>query len=52
MSMDNAGELMWACDRLMLVEAAQDVCDVSEWEDWHTKELYLRAKIERIQRLM
>ncbi len=45
-------ELMWACDRLMHVMGAQDVCGVAEWAEWHTDELYLRAKIERIQRLM
>lgn len=50
--MDYVGDLMWACDRLMHCVAAQDVCEVNEWPDWHTKELYLRAKIKRIQQLM
>ena len=45
-------ELMWACDRLMHVMGAQDACEASELANWHTDELYLRAKIERIQRLM
>ena len=45
-------ELMWSCDRLMHVVAAQDACSVADWPDWRMSELYLRAKIERIQQAM
>lgn len=43
---------IWACDRLMLCQAAHDACEVHEIGFWVKAELYWKAVIDYLEELI
>lgn len=43
---------MWACDRLLLCQAAEDVCEVHEIGFWVRAQRYLEAVIDYLEELI